>query len=382
MSEDGAADRDETRTPTNSAPTGTVTGSLSEHGATDQDETRTPPSSAPGSRIRLIATDLDGTLLDPSGHVSARTRAALDAARAAGIVVVPVTARQPIGLRAIAAEAGFDGWALCGNGAYGVHLTTHEQLFASEIAVPVQQRIARELGAKVPDLLFASVREAGEVFVAQAGYAAVAALGDHKRDPATMGAVPIAEVLAAPSLKLVIRHPVIAQADLFAVLGALDQTGFAATLSGAPFVEVMAEGVNKATGLAQLCAELGIHRSEVLAFGDALNDVEMLRWAGWGIAVANAEPEALAAADEVTASNAEDGVSIVLERVLAGYAGPRHRATRAPHLFCTQAGSAMMASPLSGIRRSDEVSVVRNHGRVPARRPHIVPVAGSPGSGA
>ncbi|GAA4480207.1 HAD family hydrolase [Microbacterium panaciterrae] len=269
-------------------------------------------------RIRLIATDLDGTLLDPSGHVSTRTRAALDAARAAGILVIPVTARQPIGLREIAAEAGFDGWALCGNGAYGIHLRTREQLFASEIAVPVQQRIARELGERISGLLFASVREAGEVFVAQDGYAALAAHGDHKRDPETMGAVPLAEVVATPSLKLVIRHSTIAPPDLFAVLATLDQDGFAATLSGAPFVEVMAAGVSKATGLAQLCARLGIERSEVLAFGDALNDVEMLRWAGRGVAMANAEPEALAAADVVTGSNAEDGAAIVLERLLAG----------------------------------------------------------------
>ena len=231
--------------------------------------------------------------------------------------MIPVTARQPIGLRAIAAEAGFDGWALCGNGAYCVHLTTHEQLFASEIAVPVQQRIARELSARIPGLLFASVRDAGEVFVAQHGYAEVAAYGDHKRDPATMGGVPLDEVLATPSLKLVIRHPTIAPVDLFAVLRTLDPPGFAATLSGAPFVEVMAEGVSKATGLARLCAALGIDHAEVLAFGDALNDVEMLRWAGRGVAMANAEPEALAAADEIAASNAADGVAVVLERVLA-----------------------------------------------------------------
>ncbi|PRB04336.1 HAD family hydrolase [Microbacterium sp. MYb64] len=269
-------------------------------------------------RIRLIATDLDGTLLDPASRVSARTRAALDAARAAGIVVVPVTARQPIGLRAVAADAGFDGWALCGNGAYGVHLDTHEQLFATEIAVSVQRRIAHELGTRIDGLLFASVREAGEVFVAQAGYADVATHGDHKRDPASMGAVPLTEVLAAPSLKLVIRHAVVTPAEIFDALGTLDQSGFEATLSGAPFVEVMAEGVTKATGLAHLCDRLGIDRSEVLAFGDALNDVEMLRWAGRGVAMANAEPEALAAADEVAPSNAEDGVAVMIERVLAG----------------------------------------------------------------
>ncbi|WP_295014495.1 HAD hydrolase family protein [uncultured Microbacterium sp.] len=290
-------------------PADSPQGSLSEDGAADRDETRHP-------RIRLVATDLDGTLLDPSGHVTARTRAALDAARAAGIVVVPVTARQPIGLRAIAAEAGFDGWALCGNGAYGIQLTTHEQLFASEIAVAVQERIARELGARIPGLLFASVREAGEVFVAQEGYAEVATLSDHKRDPASMGSAPLSAVVGTPSLKLVIRHPSLTPREIFATLRGLDQTGFTATLSGAPFVEVMAEGVTKATGLARLCAPLEIDRTSVVAFGDALNDVEMLRWAGLGVAMANAVPEALAAADEITASNADDGVAVTLERLL------------------------------------------------------------------
>ena len=317
LSEDAAGDRDETSPAREVAafrlvPRGDP--ALSERSESKCRDSLNDPSGG----IRLIATDLDGTLLDPASRVSARTRAALDAARAAGIVVVPVTARQPIGLRAVAAEAGFGGWALCGNGAYGVHLDTHEQLFATEIAVPVQRRIAHELGARIDGLLFASVREAGEVFVAQAGYADVATHGDHKRDPASMGAVPLTEVLAAPSLKLVIRHAVVTPAEIFDALGALDQSGFEATLSGAPFVEVMAEGVTKATGLAHLCDRLGIDRSEVLAFGDALNDVEMLRWAGRGVAMANAEPEALAAADEVAPSNAEDGVAVMIERVLAG----------------------------------------------------------------
>lgn len=268
------------------------------------------------SGIRLIATDLDGTLLDVSGRVSARTRAALDAARAAGIVTVPVTARQPIGVRPIAEQAGFDEWALCGNGAYGVHLTTGEHLFAEEIPADVQQQLAEALRAVLPDLVFASVRDAGEGFIAQEGYAALAQLSDHKRDPATMRGVPLADVLAAPSLKLVIRHASVPIPEIFAALQALGLTGFEATLSGAPFVEVMAQGVTKATGLAQLCEHLGIGRDEVLAFGDALNDLEMLEWAGHGVAVANAIDVVRDAADEVAASNADDGVAQVIERML------------------------------------------------------------------
>ena len=266
--------------------------------------------------MRLIATDLDGTLLDSASAVSPRTRAALDAARERGIHVVPVTARQPIGLRAIAADAAFDGWALCSNGAYAVHLTDGRMLFAEELPADTIRTLAEALRASIPGLLFASVRDAGETFVAQHGYAEIADLSDHKRDPKTMGGVPLEQVLDAPSLKFVIRHPELAPAALFDSLRSLGLTGFEATLSGAPFVEVMAEGVTKATGLARLCAHLGIDRADVVAFGDALNDVEMLRWAGHGVAMARAEAVVQDAADETAASNDDDGVAQVIERML------------------------------------------------------------------
>lgn len=266
--------------------------------------------------LRLIATDLDGTLLDSAAAVSARTRRALDAARARGVHVVPVTARQPIGLRAIAAEAGFDDWALCGNGAYATNLSDGRMLFAEELPPETIRTLAEALRASIPGLLFASVREGGETFVAQHGYAEVADFSDHKRHPQTMGGVPLVQVLSAPSLKLVIRHPELAPTVLFETLRDLGLTGFEATLSGAPFVEVMAEGVTKATGLARLCEHLGVARADVVAFGDALNDVEMLRWAGHGVAMAGSSSLVIDAADEVAASNDDDGVARVIERML------------------------------------------------------------------
>ena len=75
--------------------------------------------------------------------------------------------------------------------------------------------------------------------------------------------------------------------------------------------------MSKAAALAELCAELGIEATEVVAFGDYPNDLPMLEWAGYAVAVANAHPDVLAAADEVTASNADDGVAVVLERLAA-----------------------------------------------------------------
>lgn len=266
--------------------------------------------------FRLIATDLDHTLLDGNGRVSSRTRAALDAARTAGIAVVPVTARQPIGLRAIDAESGFDGWALCGNGSLGIHLTTGEVLFARETPTEVLQQLARRLNARIPGLRYASVRGNGEGFVAEHGYPSLAQFSDHKRDPASMSMMALEEVLAEPSLKLVVRHPELSPAELFEAVRELGVTGFEATLSGAPFLEIMAEGVTKGAGLARLCARLGIDRTEVIAFGDGLNDIAMLTWAGHGVAVANAQPDVREVADEVAEANTSDGVAKVIERLL------------------------------------------------------------------
>ena len=264
-------------------------------------------------RTRLIATDLDGTLLDSDLQVSARTRAALDAARAAGIEVVPVTARQPRGLSLIAAQAGFTGWALCGNGAHGVHLGTGETLFEAHVEPFAQRAVAAALTERIGGLLFVSVRERGEVFAAQAGYAELAHFEDHKRWPHEMQALPLADVLAAPSLKLIVRHPTLGPDELLREARALDLPGVAVTHSGAPFIEVLAAGVSKAWGLSRLCAHLGIQQGEVLAFGDAPNDAEMLAWAGRGVAVAHAHSDARSAADEVAASNDEDGVAAVIE---------------------------------------------------------------------
>lgn len=253
--------------------------------------------------------------------MSARTRAALDAARTAGLHVVPVTARQPRGLRLIAEAAGFTDYALCGNGAYGVHLTTGEVLFEAHVTTAAQRALAEALAARVPGVLFVSVRDRGEVFVAQEGYAAIAHFEDHKRGPDQLGAHTLDNVLAAPSLKFIVRHASLTPRELLTELHALELGDFAVTHSGAPFLEVLAEGVSKAWGLERLCARLGVAREEVLAFGDAPNDAEMLAWAGRGAAVGNAEPEALAAADEVTGTNAEDGVAVVIERMLAEQAG-------------------------------------------------------------
>lgn len=125
------------------------------------------------------------------------------------------------------------------------------------------------------------------------------------------------ELAATPMSKLIVCHPELSPPEILIRMSTLGVTGYESSHSGAPFLDVVAAGVSKAAGLEGLCQDLGIAASEVIAFGDAPNDLPMLRWAGRPIAVANAYPAVLAEIVERTASNDEDGVAIAIERLLA-----------------------------------------------------------------
>ncbi len=267
--------------------------------------------------VRLIATDLDNTLLRSDKTVSARTVAALETARTAGVRIIPATARNVRGVVAVNGRTGFSDWAVCGNGACGVHLGSGEVLFSVEAAPVSLAQVVETVRDRVPGTRFAAVRDLGARFVAESGYADLASTSDHSRDPASMERVDAGELVAVPAGKLVFRHPSIPAEDLFAAVSdeVIRLGGVEVTLSGAPFVEVMAAGVSKAAGLARLCSHLGIAPQEVLALGDGLNDIDMLQWAGRGVAVANADPAVLAIADEITAGADDDGVAEVLEQI-------------------------------------------------------------------
>jgi hydroxymethylpyrimidine pyrophosphatase-like HAD family hydrolase len=119
---------------------------------------------------------------------------------------------------------------------------------------------------------------------------------------------------------MMVRHPWLTGDELVAHARELlvDLAELSHSSTADALLEIGAAGVSKASGLAVLCARQGIDPGEVLAFGDMPNDLAMLQWAGRSVAVANAHPEVIATADEVTASNDEGGVARVLERLLAG----------------------------------------------------------------
>ena len=269
------------------------------------------PTSLPKSNgdIRLVASDLDGTLLRSDGSVSERTLAALARTVAAGIRFVLVSARSPGWLAPEAERLGLDGIGICCNGAVVYDYEAERVLIHRPLEPETAREIVHGMRLAAPGVVFGCERPSG--FIAEPAYRPLFRPPD---------SIPRADALAfigEPLTKLVLQHPELSQIELHAVADELAGERVEVCYSGAGLVEVAAAGVTKGAALADLCAELGIDASETIAFGDMLNDVSMLEWAGRGIAVANAHPDLLAVADEVTASNDEDGVALVLERVLA-----------------------------------------------------------------
>ena len=265
--------------------------------------------------IRLIATDLDGTLVNSARLLDPRTLEALTAARDAGLAVVPASGRQPFSIAEVLSGSWLaEGIVIGANGAVGVDLATDDVLFETVIEVEAQTRLFHELRQIYPKLACVSIRDAGATFWPEEGYVGMMDPGDHGREE-VLKHYPLEEVLGEPSVKLVLRGADVAPEEVRAVAEGLGVPGVKVSTSGAPFVEVAAEGVNKASGLQKLCARLGIAQDEVLAFGDNNNDLEMIGWAGHGVAMGNALPELAAVADEVTLTNNEFGVAVVVERL-------------------------------------------------------------------
>ncbi|MGC3995439.1 MAG: HAD family hydrolase [Propionicimonas sp.] len=264
--------------------------------------------------IRLVASDLDGTLLVDHRTVSARSVAAIDAAGAAGVPVVVATGRQVPQVPPLIRPAAIR-YVVGSNGSIAGDLHTGEVLFEDLLPVATLLELADFLTSAAPGVGFSAVRDHGAGHAAEPGYLDL--LTPRERDGEwTVDVAPLPDVLGEPTLKLTARHPRLSADDLLAVLAGSGLTGFHATTSGAPFLEIGNAGVTKASGVARLCDLLGVDRTEVAAFGDAKNDIELLTWAGLGVAMGNAVPEALAAADWQTASSDDDGVARGIELIL------------------------------------------------------------------
>jgi HAD superfamily hydrolase (TIGR01484 family) len=261
--------------------------------------------------IRLVASDLDGTLLRPDETVSDRTRSALAAAKQAGITVVLVSGRPPRSLGPIAERIGVGGIAICANGAVVWDLDAGTMLDYSPMAADLATRLVGALREAIPGALFAVELERG--FGREAGWT-----GGMVAAPPDVLEADALELITGPVTKLLVRHPGLPFAEVAERASQVVGDDAVATWAGLRLVEISAAGVTKAYALERLCDRLGIDASEVVAIGDMANDLPMLDWAGTAVAVANATEAVLEAADEVTAANVEDGVARLLERILAG----------------------------------------------------------------
>ncbi len=265
--------------------------------------------------FRAIATDLDGTLLRSDKTVSDRTRRAVVGAEAAGLVVVIATGRPPRWIAPIVEALGERGLVVCANGAAIYDPTRHELVSTTPLDPSVIHALVDDIEAAFPQAIM-GVEQGFEFAIDEAVRdASVQMRGSWNLDGLRIG--PIRSFLDAPALKLMVRLPPPAAAgtadtvqqvvgDRALVTHSIDES----------FLELSHPSVHKATTVESLLSSSGIRAAEVVAFGDMPNDIELLRWAGLGVAVANADPRVTAIADEVTASNDDDGVALVIERVL------------------------------------------------------------------
>nr|WP_225446663.1 HAD family hydrolase [Streptacidiphilus sp. PB12-B1b] len=272
---------------------------------------------APLVRPRIIATDLDGTLLRSDGTVSARTEAALALAEAAGLCIVFVTGRPPRWMEVVSAVTGPHGIAICSNGA-AVYDVRRKALVSS---TPLRREdalaVVKAVRAELPGVGFAF--EFPEGFAYEPHYAS--AMWDAA---AVRGIAPAETILASDVggqvFKVLARHPE-ADPDEFMRRARAAAGQYAEITRSSPLLEISALGVSKASTLALWCAERGVAAEEVVAFGDMPNDLPMLAWAGTAYAVANAHPQVLAATEHRAGDHDADGVAEVIEQLVRGLDG-------------------------------------------------------------
>lgn len=276
--------------------------------------------------IKALALDIDGTLTNDRKVVSPRTKRALLDAQAAGIRLILSSGRPVQGLRAIARELDLQrhgGMLVAFNGAHVVDAQTDEVLFDQ----PMERDVLRDLVEHVRSFdVIPWITEDRYLYVQRGDRRVITYRGapfdivEYERKMCDLELVEVddlLEVCSRPQDKLLCAsEPEYLQAhwrEMSAPFAGVLSSMFTADF----YYEFMAPGISKGNALAGALPKVGIDSSEVAAFGDAENDISMLEWAGVGVAMGNATDAVKGVADMVTASNNEDGIALVLERLLA-----------------------------------------------------------------
>lgn len=260
-------------------------------------------------RPRLIASDMDGTLLHWDESVSAATVAELERWRADDVPFVLATGRPPRWMRGIREVLGW-GTAVCCNGAVLFDLERFQLLDEELLAPEIMQGVTAELRAQQPETWFAV--EYGLEFRHEPVYRPRWDVDAPGVEVATLD-----EMVQAPAAKLLARHERLDRDEFVAVVEAV--VGDRATVthsSSDALAEISAAGVTKASGLAKVAARHGVGPGDVVVFGDMPNDIAAFEWVrdggGRAVAMAHAHPDLLAVATDVTGTNDDDGVAAFL----------------------------------------------------------------------
>ena len=265
--------------------------------------------------MRLVASDIDGTILGHDGKISDRTIRAFHACRRAGVELVFVTGRPPRWLHPLEEQLGHTGTVICSNGAVVWDLEADKVVSAQTMAIDDIFEIRRIIKKLRPTALFAAETLTGfhlEPGFIENGSSELLA----EFTPAPLASTLTAEDAVVKFLAIVREGtadeflaevgPAVAEPRLGNALGAHRRHAGTAV-----------PGINKAVTLADYAASLGIDAADVVAFGDMPNDIEMLRWAGHGYAMASGHPEAIRAAGQQAPHFDDDGVAQILEEKLA-----------------------------------------------------------------
>ncbi|MFE2303655.1 HAD family hydrolase [Streptomyces sp. NPDC059445] len=267
--------------------------------------------------VRLVCTDLDGTLLDSSGAIRERTLSTLAEAERAGIAVVGVTGRPVRDTLDLARRYGLTGPVVCSNGAVTVDAASGRLLDCRGFGPGDAAGILRAVRDAVPGIALGVDSVSGlrleTAFVRLVPNTWRHVARDAVSAPADADADPVVKILAA--------HPMLLVDELAAVIASVVGGRAVITRSTGDFLELSAPGVDKGEALRTLAERRGLPSERTAAVGDMPNDIPMLRAAGLAAAVANAHEDTLRAADIVLPSNDDEGVAALIRLLLPRAAG-------------------------------------------------------------
>ncbi len=259
----------------------------------------------------LVALDIDGTLIDHEERMTTAVRETVGELRDSGTHVVLSTGRSVSAVVPILAQLELrHGWAVCSNGAVCLRLDPELEggYEISDVVTFDPEPALRLLREELPDGLFA-VEDLGRGFKVSSPFP----LGELSGE---VTVVDFEELCSAPASRVTIRAPHLSAEDFHELVDRVGLHGVSYAVGWTAWLDLAPEGVSKASALDMLRERTGVAAHATVAVGDGRNDIEMLRWAGLGVAMDWADDVTRAAADLVTGSVHDDGVVPVLRALL------------------------------------------------------------------